>query len=87
MQHHVEMIFDHIGGLVQFPCIERNTIGTIKAIKASQLVMKSSPDFAEISIDKVMDTMKNKAIDLHSKYKETADVRLAIQLPLRLSEC
>lgn len=87
MEHHLGMTCDPIGGLVQVPCIERNTMGAIKAITASQLAMQSSPDFAKVSLDKVIATMWNTALDMHSKYKETADGGLAIQLPLSLSEC
>jgi L-serine dehydratase len=87
MEHHLGMTCDPIGGLVQVPCIERNTMGAIKAITASQLALQSSPDYAKVSLDKVIATMWNTALDMNSKYKETADGGLAIQLPLSLSEC
>lgn len=87
MEHHLGMTCDPIGGLVQIPCIERNTMGAIKAITASQLALQSSPDFAKVSLDKVVATMWNTALDMNSKYKETSDGGLAIQLPISLSEC
>jgi L-serine dehydratase len=87
MEHHLGMTCDPIGGLVQVPCIERNTMGAIKAITASQLALQSSPDYAKVSLDKVIATMWNTALDMNSKYKETSDGGLAIQLPLSLSEC
>ncbi len=87
MEHHLGLTCDPIGGLVQIPCIERNTMGAIKAITASQLALQSSPDFALVSLDKVIATMWNTALDMNSKYKETADGGLAIQVPLGLSEC
>jgi L-serine dehydratase len=87
MEHHLGMTCDPIGGLVQVPCIERNTMGAIKAITASQLALQSSPDYAKVSLDKVIATMWNTALDMNSKYKETADGGLAVQLPLSLSEC
>jgi L-serine dehydratase len=87
MEHHLGMTCDPIGGLVQVPCIERNTMGAIKAITASQLALQSSPDYAKVSLDKVVATMWNTALDMNSKYKETADGGLAMQLPLSLSEC
>ena len=87
MEHHLGMTCDPIGGLVQVPCIERNTMGAIKAITASQLAMQSSPDFAKVSLDKVIATMWNTALDMNSKYKETADGGLALHLPISLSEC
>ena len=87
MEHHLGLTCDPIGGLVQVPCIERNTMGAIKAITASQLAMQSSPDYAKVSLDKVIVTMWNTALDMNSKYKETSDGGLAIQLPISLSEC
>lgn len=87
MEHHLGLTCDPIGGLVQIPCIERNTMGAIKAITASQLALQSTPDFALVSLDKVIATMWNTALDMNSKYKETADGGLAVQIPLGLSEC
>lgn len=87
MEHHLGMTCDPIGGLVQVPCIERNTMGAIKAITASQLALQSTPDFAKVSLDGVIKTMWDTALDMNSKYKETSDGGLAINVPLGLSEC
>jgi L-serine dehydratase len=87
MEHHLGLTCDPIGGLVQVPCIERNTMGAIKAITASQLALQSTPDFAKVSLDKVIKTMWDTALDMNSKYKETADGGLAVNIPLSLSEC
>ncbi len=87
MEHHLGMTCDPIGGLVQIPCIERNTMGAIKAITASQLALQSSPDYAKVSLDGVIKTMWDTALDMNSKYKETADGGLAVNVPLSLSEC
>ncbi len=87
MEHHLGMTCDPIGGLVQIPCIERNTMGAIKAITASQLALQSAPDYAKVSLDGVIKTMWDTAMDMNSKYKETADGGLAINIPLSLSEC
>jgi L-serine dehydratase len=87
MEHHLGMTCDPIGGLVQIPCIERNTMGAIKAITASQLALQSSPDYAIVSLDKVIKTMWDTALDMSSKYKETADGGLAIHIPISLPEC
>jgi L-serine dehydratase len=87
MEHHLGMTCDPIAGLVQVPCIERNTMGAIKAITASQLALQSSPDFAKVSLDAVVETMWETAKDMNSKYKETAEGGLAINIPLSLSEC
>ena len=87
MEHHLGLTCDPIGGLVQVPCIERNTMGAIKAITASQLALQSTPDFAKVSLDKVIRTMWDTALDMNSKYKETADGGLAIHIPISLPEC
>lgn len=87
MEHHLGLTCDPIGGLVQIPCIERNTMGAIKAITASQLALQSGPDYAKVSLDKVVRTMWDTALDMNSKYKETSDGGLAVHIPLGLSEC
>ena len=87
MEHHLGMTCDPIGGLVQVPCIERNTMGAIKAITACQLALQSTPDFAKVSLDGVIKTMWDTALDMNSKYKETSDGGLAINVPVGLSEC
>jgi L-serine dehydratase len=87
MEHHLGLTCDPIGGLVQVPCIERNTMGAIKAITAAQLALQSAPDFAKVSLDAVIKTMWATARDMSEKYKETADGGLALQIPLSLSEC
>ena len=87
MEHHLGMTCDPVGGLVQIPCIERNTMGAVKAITACQLALQSSPDYAKVSLDEVIKTMWDTALDMNSKYKETADGGLAVNVPLSLSEC
>lgn len=87
MEHHLGMTCDPIGGLVQIPCIERNTMGAIKAITASQLALQSTPDFAKVSLDSVINTMWDTAKDMNFKYKETAEGGLAVNVPLGLKEC
>ncbi len=87
MEHHLGLTCDPVGGLVQVPCIERNTMGAIKAITASQLALQSNPEKARISLDAVVNTMWETALDMNHKYKETAEGGLAVQLPISLSEC
>jgi L-serine dehydratase len=87
MEHHLGLTCDPIAGLVQIPCIERNTMGAIKAITASQLALQSAPDFAIVSLDKVIKTMWDTAQDMSSKYKETAAGGLAMHIPISLPEC
>jgi len=87
MEHHLGLTCDPIGGLVQIPCIERNSMGAIKAITASQLALQGTPDFAIVSLDKVIQTMWDTALDMNNKYKETSDGGLAVHVPISLSEC
>jgi L-serine dehydratase len=87
MEHHLGMTCDPVAGLVQVPCIERNTMGAIKAITASQLALQSMPDYAKVSLDAVVKTMWDTAKDMNFKYKETAEGGLAINIPLGLKEC
>lgn len=87
MEHHLGLTCDPVGGLVQVPCIERNTMGAIKAITASQLALQSNPEEARVSLDTVVETMWQTALDMNHKYKETAEGGLAANIPLSLSEC
>lgn len=87
MEHHLGLTCDPVGGLVQIPCIERNSMGAIKAITAAQLALQGNPYNAKVSLDKVISTMWQTAIDMNTKYKETSDGGLAIQVPLSLPEC
>ncbi len=87
MEHHLGMTCDPIGGLVQVPCIERNTMGAIKAVTACQIALESDPEKALVSLDAVIKTMMETALDMNSKYKETADGGLAIHIPVNIVEC
>jgi L-serine dehydratase len=87
MEHHLGMTCDPIGGLVQIPCIERNTMGAIKAITAASIAMESDPAKAKVSLDGVVATMWATAKDMGSKYKETAEGGLAVHIPVNLPEC
>jgi L-serine dehydratase len=87
MEHHLGLTCDPIGGLVQVPCIERKTMGAIKAITACQLALQGTPDFGIVSLDKVIKTMWETALDMNSKYKETSDGGLAVHIPISLADC
>jgi L-serine dehydratase len=78
MEHHLGMTCDPIGGLVQIPCIERNTMGAIKAINAAELALETDPANAKVPLDKVVDTMWKTAQDMNNKYKETSEGGLAV---------
>jgi L-serine dehydratase len=85
MEHHLGMTCDPIGGLVQVPCIERNTMGAIKAINAAELALETDPKNAKVPLDKVIDTMWQTAKDMNNKYKETSEGGLAVAV--NLSDC
>jgi L-serine dehydratase len=87
MEHHLGLTCDPIKGLVQIPCIERNTMGAIKAITAAQLALNSDPSKARVTLDDVVKTMWNTALDMNTKFKETAEGGLATNVPISLSEC
>lgn len=85
MEHHLGLTCDPIGGLVQIPCIERNSMGAIKAINAAELALHSDPKEAKVPLDKVVQTMWETAKDMNSKYKETSQGGLAVGV--FLSDC
>ncbi len=85
MEHHLGLTCDPIGGLVQIPCIERNAMGAIKAINACELALDTDPKNAKIPLDKVIATMWETAKDMASKYKETSEGGLAVQV--NMSDC
>jgi len=87
MEHHLGLTCDPIGGLVQIPCIERNTMGAIKAITASQIAFDSDPRSAKVSLDAVIQTMWQTAKDMNTKYKETAEGGLALHVAVNVPEC
>jgi len=87
MEHHLGLTCDPIKGLVQVPCIERNAMGAIKAITASNLAIESDSENAIVNIDTVIKTMWDVALDMHSKYKETSEGGLAINLPVVNPSC
>ncbi|GEM56024.1 L-serine ammonia-lyase [Flavobacterium branchiophilum] len=78
MEHHLGLTCDPIGGLVQIPCIERNTMGAIKAINAAELALETDAKNAKVPLDKVIDTLWQTAQDMNAKYKETSEGGLAI---------
>jgi L-serine dehydratase len=87
MEHHLGLTCDPIGGLVQVPCIERNTMGAVKAITACQLGLGGDPTKAKVPLDAVIRTMWATAQDMSTKYKETAEGGLALHIPVSVSEC
>lgn len=85
MEHHLGLTCDPIAGLVQVPCIERNTMGAIKAINAVELALETDPRNIKVPMDKIVSTMWETAKDMNSKYKETSEGGLA--LAVNISDC
>lgn len=85
MEHHLGLTCDPVGGLVQIPCIERNTMGAIKAINAAELALETDPKNAKVPLDKVIDTMWQTAKDMNNKYKETSEGGLAVAV--NMADC
>jgi len=79
MEHNLGLTCDPVGGLVQVPCIERNTMGAIKAINAARLAMQGDGRH-HISLDKVIATMRQAGADMKRKYKETSRGGLAVNI-------
>jgi L-serine dehydratase len=87
MEHHLGLTCDPVGGLVQIPCIERNTMGAIKAITAANLAWQSDPAAAVVGLDDVVTSMWRTAQDMNRKYKETSQGGLAASITVDAPEC
>lgn len=79
MEHNLGLTCDPIGGLVQIPCIERNAMGSVKAINASRMAMRGDGSH-KVSLDKVIKTMRDTGRDMQDKYKETSRGGLAVNV-------
>jgi len=94
MEHNLGLTCDPIAGLVQIPCIERNTMGALKAINASRLALRGNGEH-HVSLDEVIATMYETGKDMMNKYKETSEGGLAKfteikqdgRIPVSLPEC
>jgi L-serine dehydratase len=86
MEHNLGLTCDPIAGLVQIPCIERNTMGAIQAINAQRLALHGDGTH-RVSLDQVIAAMRQTGEDMDSKYKETSEAGLAIHVPLNLPAC
>jgi len=79
MEHNLGMTCDPIGGLVQIPCIERNAMGSVKAINAARMAMSETGEH-KVSLDQVIETMYRTGQDMQSRYKETSLGGLALNI-------
>lgn len=79
MEHNLGLTCDPVGGLVQIPCIERNAIGTVKAVNAARLALHQTGQ-GKVTLDQVIETMRQTGLDMSSKYKETSQGGLAVNV-------
>jgi L-serine dehydratase len=79
MEHNLGLTCDPVGGLVQIPCIERNAVGAVKAVNAARLALHSDAP-SKVSLDQVIETMRQTGLDMSSKYKETSQGGLAVNV-------
>ena len=79
MEHNLGLTCDPIAGLVQVPCIERNTMGAVKAINAARLALRGDGKH-HVSLDSVIETMRQTGLDMQDKYKETSQGGLAVNV-------
>jgi len=79
MEHNLGLTCDPVGGLVQIPCIERNAIGAVKAVNAARLALHAA-DEHKVSLDQVIEAMRQTGLDMSRKYKETSEGGLAVNV-------
>ncbi len=79
MEHNLGLTCDPVGGLVQVPCIERNAIGAVKAVNAARLALHRD-EVTLVSLDQVIETMRQTGLDMSTKYKETSQGGLAVNV-------
>ena len=79
MEHHLGLTCDPVGGLVQIPCIERNAIAASTAVTAARLALRGDGSHY-VSLDMVVETMRQTGIDMSTKYKETSEGGLAVNV-------
>jgi L-serine dehydratase len=80
MEHNLGLTCDPVAGLVQIPCIERNAMGSVKAINAARLAMRGDGSH-KVSLDQVIATMRQTGTDMQTIYKETSQGGLAVNVP------
>jgi len=86
MEHNLGLTCDPIAGLVQVPCIERNTMGALQAINACRLARYGDGE-SRVSLDQVIKTMHETGLDMKHHYKETSEGGLAIHVPVSVPDC
>ena len=80
MEHNLGLTCDPVGGQVQVPCIERNAIGSVKAVNASRMALRRTEE-PRVALDTVIETMYETGRDMNAKYRETSTGGLAVKVP------
>ncbi len=86
LEHHLGMTCDPVAGLVQVPCIERNALGSVKAVTAASLALKGDGSHF-VPLDACIETMRQTGLDMNTNYKETSQGGLAVNVPVNVVEC
>lgn len=86
LEHHLGMTCDPVAGLVQVPCIERNALGAVKAVTAASLALKGDGQHF-MPLDNCVEAMRQTGRDMNSRYKETSEGGLAVNVPVNIPEC
>ncbi len=79
IEHNLGLTCDPVGRLVQIPCIERNAVGSVKAITAARMAVRGDGQH-HVTLDKAIKTMRETGADMKDKYKETARGGLALNV-------
>ena len=79
MEHNLGLTCDPVGGLVQIPCIERNAMAAAKAVNAARMALRGDGEH-RVSLDQVIETMRQTGADMSNRYKETSEGGLAVNV-------
>ncbi|MGX6395889.1 L-serine ammonia-lyase [Rothia kristinae] len=79
MEHNLGLTCDPVGGLVQIPCIERNAMAAAKAVNAARMALRGDGEH-RVSLDQVIETMRQTGADMSHRYKETSEGGLAVNV-------
>ena len=79
MEHNLGLTCDPVAGLVQIPCIERNAMGAVKAVNAARMALRGDGQH-KVSLDQVIETMRQTGRDMSHSYKETSQGGLAVNV-------
>ncbi len=82
LEHHLGMTCDPVAGYVQVPCIERCAFGAVKAWIAFLIATNEIASRHRVDLDTTITTLAQTGKDMSTKYKETSEGGLALNLTL-----